>query len=309
MEKKFEEILEDYKEKFEKFNFYLELEKNSATNTSVSYLSDLKKLTEYLIENKLLLRYKDIETEHLRQFITAAIIKNKISEKTQARMISSLKSFFHFLFLNDYIKENPAKYLEAPRLPQKIPITLSTEEIDTIIRGIDVSIEYGHRNRAILEVLYGCGLRVSELVDLKLSNIYFDDEYLQVVGKGNKERLVPLGSKAKTEILNYFKSFRNKLNIKKGYEDILFLNRRGKQLTRNMIFYIVKESCENVGITKNISPHTLRHSFATHLIEGGADLRAVQEMLGHESITTTEIYTHISRQYLRDEIIAYHPRS
>ena len=292
----------------EEFNFYLQLEKNSAENTCISYLYDLKKFTQFLEIKKLDLHYKEIKYHHLSDFISY-IASFGISEKSQSRIISALKSFFYYLFITDKIEKNPTKRLDTPRLKRKIPNVLSIEEIENIIGSIDVSIDRGHRNRAIIELLYGAGLRVSELAELKLSNIFFEENFIRVTGKGDKQRLVPLGSKAKNEIENYFKSYRNHLKIKKGHEDYLILSRRGGKLTRQMLFLIVKESCENAGIEKIISPHTFRHSFATHLIEGGADLRAIQEMLGHESITTTEIYTHIDRQYLREVIITYHPRS
>ncbi len=303
-----EKILSNYQNIFEEYFNYLQFERNSSDNTSESYLRDLKKLPEFLDLTNSLVNYEGITQEILSSFVEYIALIG-LSDKSQARLISSLKSFFHFLLINDYISENPSKYIETPRLSKKIPVILSVEEISKIINCIEAGTEFGHRNRAIIEILYGCGLRVSELSNLKISDIYFDEELLRVIGKGNKQRLVPLGSKANQEIKYYFESYRNFLKIAKGHEDILILNRRGKQMSRIQIFNIVKEACSKAGIEKNISPHSFRHSFATHLIEGGADIRVVQEMLGHESITTTEIYTHIDREYLRENIINYHPRS
>lgn len=303
-----EKILINYKNIFEEYFNYLQFERNSANNTIESYIRDLKKLPEFLEINNSLVNYDEINQNHLSEFLKYIAVTG-LSEKSQARLVSSLKSFFHFLFLNDKITNNPSKYLETPSLARKIPVILTIEEIELIINNIEGGSEFGHRNKTIIEILYGCGLRVSELTSLKISNIFFDEDIICVIGKGNKQRFVPIGTKAKNEILNYFESFRNHLNIAKGYEDILILNRRGKQMSRIQIFNIVKEACENAKIEKNISPHSFRHSFATHLIEGGADIRAVQEMLGHESITTTEIYTHIDIEYLRENIIQYHPRS
>ncbi|MDR2836710.1 MAG: site-specific tyrosine recombinase XerD [Bacteroidales bacterium] len=301
-------ILDEYKKLFEEYNMFLQLEQNLSENTYISYLSDLKKLLEFLEIAGINLSYKDLKAEHLSEFIKY-VATIGVSDKSQARYISAIKSFFHFLILNNYLEKNPSTYLETPRLARKIPTVLSIEEIEAIINGIDVSKEFGHKNRAIIEILYGCGLRVSELVELKISNIFFEEGFIRVIGKGDKQRYVPIGRAAKKEIKNYFASFRNHLKIKKNFEDYLILNRRGSKITRQMLFLIIKEVCSDAGIEKIISPHTFRHSFATHLIEGGADLRAVQEMLGHESIITTEIYTHIDREYLREEIIQHHPRS
>ncbi|MBQ5458313.1 MAG: tyrosine recombinase, partial [Bacteroidales bacterium] len=223
--------------------------------------------------------------------------------------ISAIKSLYKFLLVDDQIDDDPTELIETPKLARHLPTVLTVEEIEAIIGAIDVSTELGHRNRAIIEVLYGCGLRVSELVGLRLSDLFFGEEFIRVVGKGDKQRLVPIGHKAMQEIDNYMKSFRNHIEPQKGSGDILFLNRNGKKLTRAMIFTIIKQTCKAAGIEKNVSPHTFRHSFATHLIERGADLRVVQEMLGHESITTTEIYTHINKQTLLEEILMHHPRS
>ncbi|MDD3858952.1 MAG: site-specific tyrosine recombinase XerD [Bacteroidales bacterium] len=290
------------------FSFYLKLERNLSENTISSYISDVTKLYTFISQTKSVILPEHTKYEDLKDFVEY-LVETGINEKSQSRIISGIKSFYKYLLLEDIINENPASLLESPKTARKLPVVLTITEIDQIIKAIDVSKSLGHRNRAIIEVLYGCGLRVSELAELKISNIFFKESFVRVIGKGNKQRLVPIGGAAKKEIGNYLKSFRNHIIPKKGHSDFLFLNRRGSKLTRVMIFNIVKEACENAGITKIISPHTFRHSFATHLVEGGADLRAVQEMLGHESITTTEIYTHIDREYLREAIIQYHPRS
>jgi len=232
-----------------------------------------------------------------------------LSASSQARIVSGIKSFFKYLLLEDIIKDSPAELLESPKIGRKLPDTLEVEEINRLIDAIDLSTPEGVRNKAMLETLYGCGLRVSELINLKISNLYFNDGFLKVTGKGDKERLVPIGSQAIKYIKIYLENIRIHLEVKKGSEDILFLNNRGKGLSRVMVFLIIKNLAEKIGLKKNISPHTFRHSFATHLIEGGADLRAIQEMLGHESITTTEIYTHLDREYLRISILRFHPRS
>lgn len=301
MDNKWEKIFNDYK-------FYIELERSLSENTSSAYLSDLQKLFSFFKMMDSNISPQDVKYENLVEFIEY-IAKIGLSDKSQSRIISALKSFYKYLLIQDEITIDPTRLLETPRLGRKLPSVLSVNEIESILKAIDVSGQLGHRNRAIIEVLYGCGLRVSELAELKISNIFYDEEFIRVIGKGDKQRLVPLGSIAKNEIDNYFKSFRNHIIPKKGHADYLFLNRRGSKLTRVMIFNIVKDACAQAGIEKNISPHTFRHSFATHLIEGGADLRVVQEMLGHESITTTEIYTHLDREYLRETIIQYHPRS
>jgi len=300
--------MNDWEDTIKNFGFYLKLERNLSENTIYSYLSDINKLYSYISSTKLVVLPEHTKYEDLKDFVEY-LVKTGVNEKSQSRTISGIKSFYKYLLLEDRIKDNPASLLESPKTARKLPVVLTIEEIENIIKTIDVSKSLGHRNRAIIEVLYGCGLRVSELAELKISNIFFKESFVRVIGKGNKQRLVPIGGAAKKEINNYLKSFRNHIMPKKGQSDYLFLNRRGSKLTRVMIFNIVKEACENAGITKTISPHTFRHSFATHLVEGGADLRAVQEMLGHESITTTEIYTHIDKAYLRDAIIQFHPRS
>jgi integrase/recombinase XerD len=231
-----------------------------------------------------------------------------MTARTQARVISGLKGFYKYLLLENITAVDPTEMLTSPKIGRKLPNTLSVDEIDTLFNGIDLSKPEGERNKAILETLYGCGLRVSELVNLRISNLFFNDGFLRVTGKGDKERLVPMGSIAQKHIRIYMDTFRSNLKVRKGYEDILFLNRRGFRLSRVMIFTIIKKLALETGLKKTISPHTFRHSFATHLVEGGADLRAVQEMLGHESITTTEIYTHLDREYLRSTIIQFHPR-
>lgn len=232
-----------------------------------------------------------------------------ISARSQARIISGIRNFFEFLVLEDEIKDDPTELLELPKIGKKLPEVLDKEEIDALINAVDVSKYEGHRNRAILETLYSCGLRVSELVNLKITNLYFTEGFIRVIGKGNKERLVPVSDTVEKEISFYLHAMRNHMEIKAGNEDILFLNRRGSKLTRVMIFTIIQNLAQKIKLQKSISPHTFRHSFATHLVEGGANLRAIQEMLGHESITTTEIYTHLSDDMLKEAIISYHPRS
>ncbi len=290
------------------FHFYLKLERNMSENTVSAYVSDINKFSAFLEISHLDVMPSQVNLENLRAFIEF-LAETGLNEKSQARIISGLKSFFKYLLIEDIITKDPSILLELPKTGRKLPVVLSIEEIESMLSSIDVSTSLGHRNRAIIEVLYGCGLRVSELASLRISNIFYAGDYLRIIGKGDKQRLVPLGSAAKKEIDYYMKSFRNHIVPKKGQTDFLFLNRRGSKLSRVMIFNIVKDACLKAGIEKTISPHTFRHSFATHLIEGGADLRAVQEMLGHESITTTEIYTHIDREFLREAIIQFHPRS
>ncbi len=287
------------------YTAYLILERGLSVNTRECYLNDVKKLLSYLNDNNLAL--KDVTLNHLHNFI-AELHDLGISSRSQARIISGIKSFFRFLKLENYINNNPTLLLESPRIGRKLPEVLSIEEIDEMISCIDLSANEGQRNRAIIETLYSCGLRVSELINLEINKIFLDEEYIVIKGKGDKERIVPISPTAIHEI-NLYLEDRRKLNIKPGEENILFLNRRGSRLTRVMIFYIIKQLAELAGIRKEISPHTLRHSFATHLLEGGANLRAIQQMLGHESISTTEIYIHIDRTRLREEIITFHPRN
>ena len=288
------------------FKSYLKIERSLSDNTIDSYLRDVRKLSDFSQEKNL--NELQITRTEVKEFI-ADINKEGISARSQSRIISGIKAFYKYLILEDYLKVNPTELIESPKIGMKLPDTLSVIEIDSLISAIDLSHPQGERNRAILEVLYSCGLRVSELTNLKLSNIRFKEGYVKVVGKGNKERFAPIGGVAIKFLKIYLKEIRTHQDIKKGSEDIVFLNRRGKQLTRVMIFTIIKDLATKIGMKKRISPHTFRHSFATHLIEGGADLRAIQEMLGHESITTTEIYTHLDREYLREAIIQFHPRS
>lgn len=287
-----------------KYKQYLLLEKSLSGNTLDAYMHDLSKLLTYLMKQNI--DVFDVTLDDLYNFIAG--LHDNITARSQARVISGIKSFYRFLIMDDYIKNDPTELLETPRIGMKLPDVLSVHEIDSIISGIDLSKKEGQRNRAILETLYSCGLRVSELVNLKLSDLYFDEGFIKVEGKGNKQRLVPISPRAIKEITYYFTD-RNQLTIKKGNEDFTFLSRRGTKLSRIMVFHIIKEEADKVGITKNVSPHTFRHSFATHLLEGGANLRAIQSMLGHESITTTEIYTHIDREMLRSEILEHHPRN
>tara|TARA_Y100001954_G_scaffold1719_1_gene2464 strand:+ start:1418 stop:2311 length:894 start_codon:yes stop_codon:yes gene_type:complete len=295
-----------WEKSIKEFKTYLKIERSLSSNTIDSYLRDVKKLARFAIEKKI--NQLNISKSDIKDFI-AEINKEGISARTQSRIISGIKAFYKYLILEDYLKVNPTELIESPKIGMKLPDTLSISEIDSIISAIDLSHPQGERNRAILEVLYSCGLRVSELTNLKLSNIRFKEGYVKVVGKGNKERFTPIGKSAIKYLNIYLNEIRNHQNIKKGSENIVFLNRRGSKLTRVMIFTIIKELAKKIGLKKRISPHTFRHSFATHLIEGGADLRAIQEMLGHESITTTEIYTHLDREFLRDAIMSFHPRA
>jgi integrase/recombinase XerD len=290
------------------YRSYLKLERSLSGNSVEAYEHDVNKLVQFLEYKKLSVSPKEINLTQLQDFLKW-VNELGMNAHSQARMISGIKGFYKYLLLENILSNDPTTLLEAPRLGRKLPDTLSLEEINNIIAAIDLSSNEGQRNKAILETLYSCGLRVSELVNLKISDLYFDDEFIKVTGKGDKERLVPIGSVAIKQINIYKNEVRIHIPVKKEHEDFLFLNRRGAKLTRVMIFTIIKQLTYKAGIKKNISPHTFRHSFATHLIEGGADLRAVQEMLGHESITTTEIYTHLDREYLRSAIIQFHPRS
>lgn len=290
------------------FKGFLQIEKSLSKNSVEAYLRDLEKLTQYLeLETKTHLSPTEIKLNDLQHFL-ATIYELGISARSQARIISGIKAFYTYLILENITDENPAELLDSPKLGKKLPDTLSLDEITEIINAIDLSKETGERNKAIIETLYGCGLRVSELINLKISHIYFEEEFIRVTGKGDKERLVPISYSALKQIKIYLKEVRVHQEITKGFEDFLFLNRRGKNLTRVMIFTIIKNLVEKAGIKKNISPHTFRHSFASHLINAGADLRAVQDMLGHSSITTTEIYMHLDKNYLHEEIKKFHPR-
>ncbi len=293
----------DYKKGYKA---WLRLEKSLSENTVEAYLRDMEQFTNFLLLTNDMKPPNEIVLKDLEKF-TKWIYELGMTNTTQARMISGLKSFFKFCLIEEIITIDPAALLEAPKSKRKLPDTLSFEEIEKIIASIDLSKAEGQRNKAILETLYSCGLRVSELVNLKISQLHTEVGYIRVVGKADKERLIPIGSAAVKYIEIYRENIRNHINIKVGKEDILFLNRRGAGLTRVMIFLIIKDLAIKAGITKIISPHTFRHSFATHLVEGGADLRAVQEMLGHESITTTEIYTHLDREFLRTTLHLFHP--
>jgi integrase/recombinase XerD len=288
------------------FVSYLKIERGLADNSILAYQNDVQKLVDYSVSRQktaIELNYND-----LKDFV-AVLYDLGLSARSQARIISGLKQFFGYLLLENEIMNDPSELLELPKIGRKLPEFLTIEEIDLLIDSIDLSKNEGHRNRAILETLYSCGLRVSELVNLRFSDLFFEEGFIRVIGKGNKERLVPVSPSVEKEMGIYNDFIRRHQTIQPGNENIVFLNRRGAKLTRVMIFTIVKDLSELAGISKNISPHTFRHSFATHMIEGGANLRAVQEMLGHESITTTEIYTHLDQRFLRDAIISFHPRN
>ncbi len=285
---------------------YLKIEKGLSENSCIAYQQDVLKLKEF--STPLNLNPDQLRHDNLKEFI-ALLYDLGLSARTQARIISGIKQFFGFLLLEQLIQNDPSELLEQPKIGRKLPEVLDMEEIDALIAAIDVSKPEGHRNRAILETLYSCGIRVSELVNLKQSDLFYDEGYIRVIGKGNKQRLVPMSKSVEKEITWYVDNQRKQLDIYKGDEQIVFLNRRGRRLTRVMIFTIIKQLAESIGLEKNISPHTFRHSFATHLLEGGANLRAIQEMLGHESITTTEIYTHMDQRFLREAILTFHPRN
>lgn len=291
-----------------RFKQYLQLERSLSKNSIEAYADDLKKLENY---SELFLDGQTPDKfsfKQLQNFIEW-IATMGFSASTQGRVVSGIKTFYKFLLLENDIKQSPAELLETPKIPRKLPVFLSIEEIDKMLAGIDRSTPEGERNYSMLETLYSCGLRVSELTGLRITDLHLNENYIKVVGKGNKERLIPIGRNAVKLIKSYISATRSQIQPKKGSEDILYLNRRGAMLTRVMVFYIIKDLAKKAGIKKILSPHSFRHSFATHLVEGGADLRAVQEMLGHESITTTEIYTHLDRQFLRDNILSYHPRN
>jgi integrase/recombinase XerD len=288
------------------FKYYLKVERSLADNSVNAYIRDIRKLADF--SSKIKVNELNISVNEIREFIADLNSKN-ISARSQARIISGVKAFFKYLIIEDYITNDPTMLIENPKIGLKLPEVLSVDEIELIISSIDLSNKQGERNRAILETLYSCGLRVTELINLKISNINFNEGYIKVIGKGDKERLTPIGSNALKYISIYVNEVRIHQKISKNHEDFVFLNNRGSKLSRVMIFTLIKIIVDKVGIKKKVSPHTFRHSFATHLIEGGADLRAVQEMLGHESITTTEIYTHLDRDYLRSNIMQFHPRS
>ena len=289
------------------FKSYLQLEKSLSGHSVEAYLRDVDKFVRYMDLEGLKLNVDEVTLSHLESFIKW-INEIGMDAQSQARIISGIRAFYKYLMMEDVLNVNPTELLITPRLSRKLPDTLALEEINALMESIDQSTPEGVRNKAMLETLYGCGLRVSELVNLKISDMFLDVEFIKVIGKGNKERLIPIGSQAIKYINLYKDNVRVHIEPKKGEEDMLFLNRRGSRLSRVMVFYIIKECTAKIGLKKTISPHTFRHSFATHLIEGGADLRAVQEMLGHASITTTEIYTHLDRDFLRSTIMQFHPR-
>jgi integrase/recombinase XerD len=290
----------------QEYQFYLKIEKGLAKNSINSYSRDVKKLILYLEENKITVSPIKITEETIQQFIYT--IAKQLSASSHARLISGIRNFFDFLIFEDYRKDNPTHLIEAPKTGRKLPDTLAEEEINLLIDTIDLSKPQGERNRTILETLYSCGLRVSELINLQLSDLFFEEGFIRVLGKGNKQRFVPINSQAQKYIEFYIHTIRNHIAVQKNFEDTVFLNRRGKNLSREMIFTIVKNLAIKAGIKKKISPHTFRHSFATHLLKHGADLRVIQQMLGHESITTTEIYMHLDRSFLKKVVNTFHPR-
>jgi len=296
-----------WQNEIKQFRVYLRLEKSLSKNSIDAYTRDVIKLDFFLNAGKNNLGVSSVEKTHIENFIRQ-LAQIGVEPASQARIISGLKNFFNYLLLENMIRTDPTVLIEAPKTSRKLPDVLSVDDILTMLDKIDLSKPEGARNKTIIETMYACGLRVSELVDLKISNIHFTENFVSVVGKGNKERLVPVGRQSLKQLKSYLEHYRKQAAVNKGSEDFLFLNRRGKKLSRVMIFHIIKKAASDAGVKKNISPHTLRHSFATHLIENGADLRAVQEMLGHESITTTEIYTHLDRKFLAQTITKYHPR-
>jgi len=297
----------DRKRTLKDYEGFLKLEKGLSSNSIDAYLTDIDKLFQFLELEQIETDPSELEHNQLHSYLVW-ISELGLSARSQARILSGLKSFYRYLLMEEQIGKDPTALLEGPRLGRKLPEVLTVEEINQLLGTIDLSKPEGRRNKAMLETLYSCGLRVSELVGLKISNIFRAEGFIRIIGKGDKERLVPVSQLALNEI-DFYMPDRNSLNIQPGFEDILFLNRRGKMLSRVMVFTIIKELAVAAGIKKTVSPHTFRHSFATHLVNGGADLRAVQEMLGHESITTTEIYTHLDREYLREAIISFHPRA
>lgn len=289
------------------FTLYLKLEKSLSSNSIEAYIGDVSKLRRWCESSSPPISPLHVQTSDLQRFVSM-LFEIGFSPSSQARILSGIKGFFNFLMIEKLISIDPSELIESPRLGRKLPDVLSIEEVDAMISAIDMSKEEGKRNKALLETIYSCGLRVSELVDLKISQLHTNDEYIQVIGKGNKERLVPISKVAITSIEEYLRYSKRSQQVQPGHEDFIFLNLRGKRITRMSVFNIIKDLAMKCGITKQVSPHTFRHSFATHLVEAGADLRAVQEMLGHSSITTTEIYTHLDNQRLKDEIHQFHPR-
>ncbi len=289
------------------YQHFLQIERGLSENSIKSYLFDIQKLVNFLENHSISKPPVEIDEETIQQFIyeTAKVV----NPRSQARIISGLRSFFDYLIFEDYRKDHPLTLIETPKIGRKLPDTLSEEEINELINAIDLSKPEGTRNKTLLETLYGCGLRVSELTNLRLSDLFFDEGFIKITGKGDKQRFVPVAEHTQKHINLYIEHYRNHKTVQKGFEDIVFLNRRGKQLTRAMVFTIIKQLAVTIGLEKNISPHTFRHSFATHLLQNGADLRAIQQMLGHESITTTEIYMHVDRIHLTEVINKYHPRN
>lgn len=286
------------------FKQYILLERSLSAKTAEAYLHDIELLDEFLNGKE----FVNVDADDLHRFVVFLQEEHHVESRSQARIISGVRAFYRYLSIEQVVKDNPALLLDAPKLAHKLPTVLSVPEVESVLAAVDLSEPEGHRNRAMIEVLYGCGLRVSELVGLRLSCLHFEEGYIRVIGKGDKERIVPIGETARRAVTLYLEGRRKQIKPRKECSDILFLNRRGGQLSRVMVFLIIKQLAEKAGISKEISPHTFRHSFATHLVEGGADLRAVQEMLGHESITTTEIYTHLDRDYIQSTIALFHPR-
>ena len=295
-----------WKNAIKDYQYFLKIERGLSENSISAYSQDILKLTKFLNEKELAISPDKITSDILERFVYSNA--KSIAPRSQARMISGLRNFFDYLIFEDYRKENPTDLLEAPKIGRKLPDTLSENEINGIISQIDLSKPEGERNRAMIETLYSCGLRVTEMIQLKISDLFFEEGFIRVIGKGNKQRFVPINSYMIKLIENYKNLIRSGIKIQKGHEDTIFLNRRGKQISRNMVFMILKDLTEKAGIHKTVSPHTLRHSFATHLLENGADLRAIQQMLGHESITTTEIYMHLDKSHLKQVVEKYHPR-
>lgn len=294
-----------WNESISDYTHFLKIERGLSSHTIQSYIRDIKKLVTFLDKKQIICSPIEINEDLIQEFIYE--IAKEISPRSQARIISGLRSYFDYLIFENYRTSNPTDLIETPKIGIKLPDTLSKEEIDSLISAVDLSKGDGERNRAMLETMYGCGLRVSELIDLKISDLFFDEGFIKIIGKGNKERFVPIHLSAQNYIVLYMNEIRSHLPIKKGYEDTLFLNRRGKSLSRQMIFMIIKDLAIKINLNKKISPHTLRHSFATHLLKNGADLRAIQQMLGHESITTTEVYVHLDTSYLKEIVEKYHP--
>jgi len=296
----------NWKDSLKQYRFYLKIERGMSDNTVVGYEQDVNKLITYLDENSIDAGPANIGDETLQHFIYDS--SKKANPRSQARLLSGLRNFFDYLIFDGKRKDNPTDLIESPKIGRKLPDFLSTAEIDAILSVIDLSTPEGERNKVMLETLYSCGLRVTELITLQISDLFFNEGFVRVIGKGDKQRYVPINEQNIRLIQLYLRHIRTAIPVQKGFEDTVFLNRRGKQITRNMVFMIIKGLAQKAGIRKSISPHTFRHSFATHLLENGADLRAIQQMLGHESITTTEIYMHLDRKFLKDVVEKYHPR-